>query len=180
MPRPDVTRHYSCRHALAVLHQAPDLLGDFAVGRGLKAVIDRVFDLDTQDVIGVTGSFLVGCFTERSDVDLVCYGPRGYDAVRELFSDRNLIRPYEGDALTRLYLRRAKYMPGSSFDALMRQEPRKLSGLMAGADAHVNCEPFARTATPRSQASPRRRSGRSASSPPSPSPTTSRAWPRRR
>ncbi len=142
VPRQDVTRHYSCRHALAVLHQAPELLGDFAVGRDLKAVIDRVVDLGATDLLGVTGSFLVGCFNARSDVDLVCYGPRGYEAARELFSDRDLIRPYEGDALTRLYLRRAKYMTGSSFDVLMRQETRKLQGLTAGADAHINCEPL--------------------------------------
>ncbi|MFF0486817.1 hypothetical protein [Streptomyces sp. NPDC004435] len=142
VPRPDVTRHYSCRHALTVLHQAPEFLGDFAVGRDLKAVIDRVVDLGATDLLGVTGSFLVGCFNARSDVDLVCYGLRGYEVARELFSDRDLIRPYEGDALTRLYLRRAKYMTGSSFDVLMRQETRKLQGLTAGADAHINCEPL--------------------------------------
>ncbi|MFI8515951.1 hypothetical protein ACIGHB_33010 [Streptomyces sp. NPDC085460] len=142
VPRHDVVRHYSCRHALAVLHQAPELLGGFAVSRDLKAVIDRVVELGAQEVVGVTGSFLVGCFNARSDVDLVCYGPRGYEAARELFSDRTLIRPYEGDALTRLYLRRAKYMTGSSFDVLMRQETRKLQGLTAGADAHINCEPL--------------------------------------
>ncbi|WP_308299834.1 hypothetical protein [Streptomyces sp. CJ_13] len=142
VPRPDVTRHYSCRHALAVLHQAPQLLGSTPVARDLKAVIDRIVDLGAQDVIGVTGSFLVGCFNARSDVDLVCYGRRGYEAADELFSDRDLIRPYEGDALTRLYLRRAKYMTGSSFDVLMRQETRKLQGLTAGADAHINCEPL--------------------------------------
>jgi predicted nucleotidyltransferase len=142
VPRHDVVRHYSCRHALAVLHQAPELLGDTAVARDLKAVIDRVVDLDATDLLGVTGSFLVGCFNARSDIDLVCYGPRGYEAARELFTDRTLIRPYEGDALTRLYLRRAKYMTGSSFDVLMRQETRKLQGLTAGADTHINCEPL--------------------------------------
>ncbi|MGW4698959.1 hypothetical protein [Streptomyces sp. NPDC004285] len=118
MPRQDVTRRYSCRHALAVLHQAPELLGGTPVSQDLKDVIDR----GAQDVIGVTGSFLVGCFNARSDIDLVCYCPRGYEAARELFSDRALIRPYEGDALTRFYLRRTKYMAGNSFDVLMRQE----------------------------------------------------------
>ncbi|MEU9706775.1 hypothetical protein [Streptomyces sp. NPDC047981] len=142
VPRQDVTRHYSCRHALAVLHQAPELLGDTAVARDLKAVIDRVVDLGATDLLGVTGSFLVGCFNAHSDIDLVCYGPRGYEAARALFSARDLIRPYEGDALARLYLRRAKYMTGSSFDVLMRQETRKLQGLTAGADAHINCEPL--------------------------------------
>ncbi|MER5757689.1 hypothetical protein [Streptomyces sp. NPDC002082] len=142
VPREDVTTHYSCRQALTTLHQAPELLGDFGVSRDLLAIINRVVELGAQDVVGVTGSFLVGCFNARSDVDLVCYGARGYHMGRELFSDKTLIRPYEGDNLTQLYLRRAKYMTGSSFDVLMRQESRKLQGLTAGAGAHINCEPL--------------------------------------
>ena len=34
-----------------------------------------------------------------------------------------LIRPYAGDDLTRLYIRRAKYMAGGDFDALIKQMP---------------------------------------------------------
>lgn len=45
-------------------------------------------------------------------------------------------------------------MSGSSFDALMRQEARKLQGLTAGGGAHINCEPLRddgdRTLVPRS------------------------------
>ncbi|MGH3697057.1 MAG: hypothetical protein ACRDRX_24270 [Pseudonocardiaceae bacterium] len=41
-----------------------------------------------------------------------------------------------------LYLRRAKYMAGSDFDALIRLEQRKLQGLTAQAGAHINCEPL--------------------------------------
>ena len=53
-----------------------------------------------------------------------------------------LIRPYAGDDLTRLYIRRAKYMAGGDFDALIKQEQRKLQGLTRHADAHINCEPI--------------------------------------
>ncbi len=41
-----------------------------------------------------------------------------------------------------LYLRRARYMAGGSFDALIRQEQRKLQGLTARVGAHINCEPL--------------------------------------
>ncbi|MFB7517224.1 hypothetical protein [Streptomyces sp. NPDC056144] len=142
VPREDVVTHYSCRHALTALHQAPELLGDFEVSRDLLAIVNAVVERGAQDAVGITGSFLVGCFNARSDVDLVCYGARGYEIARELFADRSLIRPYEGDDLTQLYLRRAKYMTGSSFEVLMKQEARKLQGLTASAGAHINCEPL--------------------------------------
>ena len=53
-----------------------------------------------------------------------------------------MIRPYTGDDLTQLYLRRAKYLAGSSFDALIKAEGRKFQGLTAVAGAHINCEPI--------------------------------------
>ncbi|MEU0163764.1 hypothetical protein ABZ154_34555 [Streptomyces sp. NPDC006261] len=67
-------------------------------------------DQEADDDIG--GSFLVGVAGTRSDIDLVCYGPRGYEAAQKLFTERSLIHPYEGETLTQLYLRRAKYMAG--------------------------------------------------------------------
>jgi predicted nucleotidyltransferase len=51
----------------------------------------------------VTGSFLAGCFNQRSDIDLVCYGQAGYAAARELFADEALVKPYTGDDLMQLY-----------------------------------------------------------------------------
>jgi predicted nucleotidyltransferase len=142
VPREDVVLHYSCRHALTALHKSPDLLDGSPVSKDLLAIIDWITGERATDVIGVTGSFLVGVAGPRSDIDLVCYGPRGYEAAEALFAERSLIRPYEGESLTRLYLRRAKYMAGSSFDMLLRQEARKLQGLTAGAGSHINCEPL--------------------------------------
>ncbi|MER5302145.1 hypothetical protein ABT039_22180 [Streptomyces lasiicapitis] len=142
VPREDVVTHYSCRQALSTLYHSPELLDGSAVSKDLLAIIDWVIQAGAGDVIGVTGSFLVGAFNDRSDIDLVCYGPRGYRVAQELFAERSLIRPYEGEDQTRLYVRRAKYMAGSSFDALMRQESRKLQGLTAQAGAHINCEPL--------------------------------------
>ncbi|MFE1775999.1 hypothetical protein [Streptomyces sp. NPDC059008] len=108
----------------------------------MAAIIEWVVDAGAAEVIGVTGSFVVGVCNARSDIDLVCYRPRGYEAAQALFAERSLIRPYEGESLTRLYVRRAKYVAGSSFDALLQQESRKFQGLTAGAGAHINCEPL--------------------------------------
>jgi uncharacterized protein len=102
----------------------------------------RIISNGATDLFGITGSFLAGCFNTGSDIDLVCYGTAGYDAAQELFKITDLIRPYAGDDLTRLYLRRAKYMAGSDFDSLIKQEQRKLQGLTPHADAHINCEPI--------------------------------------
>ncbi|WP_437105195.1 hypothetical protein [Streptomyces sp. enrichment culture] len=142
VPREDIVTHYSCRQTLTTLHQDPGLLDQTAVSKDLLAIINWIVAAGAADVIGVTGSFLVGACNARSDIDLVCYGPRGYEAAQALFAERTLIRPYEGETLTRLYVRRAKYMVGGSFDALMRQEARKLQGLTTGAGAHINCEPL--------------------------------------
>ena len=141
VPREDVLRHYSCRHALAAIHAQPDLVDTSRTGQDLLAIVAAAAQHGTLEMFGVTGSFLVGCFTTRSDLDLVCYGPDGYTAAQKLFADHSVIRPYEGDDLQRLYLRRAKYMSGSSFNALMIQEARKLQGLTPSG-AHVNCEPL--------------------------------------
>ncbi|AXI73167.1 nucleotidyltransferase domain-containing protein [Streptomyces cavourensis] len=142
VPREDVVLHYSCRNALTTLHKSTDLLDGSPVSEDLLTIVDWITREGFTDVIGVTGSFLVGVAGPRSDIDLVCYGPRGYEAAEALFTERSLICPYEGENLTRLYLRRARYMAGSSYDMLLRQETRKLQGLTAGAGAHINCEPL--------------------------------------
>ncbi|NUK23687.1 hypothetical protein HRW08_13550 [Streptomyces lunaelactis] len=142
VPREDVMTHYSCRQALATLHESPHLLDGSAVSKDLLTIIGWAVEAGAGDVIGVTGSFLVGVAGARSDIDLVCYGSRGYEMAQALFAERSLIRPYAGETLTRLYVRRAKYMAGSSFDMLMRQEARKLQGLTVESGAHINCEPL--------------------------------------
>ena len=71
-----------------------------AAGPDLLAIIARIIERGQADLFGVTGSFLVGCFNTRSDIDLVCYGPTGYHAAHHLFAETDLIRPYAGDDLT--------------------------------------------------------------------------------
>jgi len=137
LPRHDVTAHYSCRQALSAIHDDPQRVQMARAGGDLLTIIARIVEAGARERFGVTGSFLVGCFNARSDIDLVCYGPDGYAAAKELFADPELIRPYAGDELTQLYLRRAKYMAGGGFDTLVKQEQRKLQGLAAHSGAHV-------------------------------------------
>lgn len=127
---------------LTAIREDPGRVEGARAGRDLLAIIERIISNGATDLFGITGSFLAGCFNAGSDIDLVCYGTAGYDAAQELFKVTDLIRPYMGDDLTRLYLRRAKYMAGSDFDSLIKQEQRKLQGLTPHADAHINCEPI--------------------------------------
>ncbi|MGH3972488.1 MAG: hypothetical protein ACRDS9_04070, partial [Pseudonocardiaceae bacterium] len=142
LPRQDIATRYSCRQALTAIHENPDQIQGARAGKDLLAIIARIIASGAAELFGITGSFLAGCFNERSDIDLVCYGESGYQAARELFTSTDLIRPYAGDDLMQLYLRRVKYMAGGSFDALIRQEQRKLQGLTARVGAHINCEPL--------------------------------------
>ncbi len=142
IPRDQVALHFSCREAVRILHAEPGAVAEIPVGKDLLGIIARIVSMGAEGVVGITGSFLVGCFNERSDIDLVCYGAQGYEAASELFHDGELIRAYAGDDLTRLFIRRAKYMEGSSYEAVLRQEQRKLQGLTTDSGAHVNCEPL--------------------------------------
>lgn len=142
LPRGDIAAHYSCRQALTAIHEDPGRVKDIRAGGDLLAIIDHIISSGNAAHFGVTGSFLAGCFTPRSDIDLVCYGTAGYEATANLFQHDDLIRPYVGDDLTQLYLRRAKYMAGSDFDSLLKQESRKFQGLTPHAHVHINCEPL--------------------------------------
>jgi predicted nucleotidyltransferase len=138
IPRQDLSKHYSCRQMLAHIHKEPAQVSGTRAGPDLLAIIARIVDEGLEEYFGVTGSFLVGCFTERSDIDLVCYGETGYKAAQALFGDTTLIKPYEGTELAQLYNRRAKYMAGCDFDLLIKQELRKYQGLTANANVHIN------------------------------------------
>ncbi|XKK40058.1 hypothetical protein HFP72_04560 [Nocardiopsis sp. ARC36] len=152
VPRHEVVHHYSARLALADLHGDTETADASGVGRDLKAVTARIAEQGQLPLFGLTGSFLVGCANQWSDIDLVSYGAEGYEAAQALFADRNVIRPYAGEHLTRLYLRRMKYMEGSRFETLIKQENRKLQGMTSGSGAHVNCEPLRSDAPPRLEA----------------------------
>jgi uncharacterized protein len=140
IPRHDVVAHYSGRAALS--HLDRDRFATFAVGRDLLSVADLLVADGGMDHLGVTGSFLIGCPNEASDIDLTCYGRAGVETAQRLFADRRVIRPYVGADFTRLCHRRALDLPGTTWDTLTRRERRRLQGLTAQAGAHVNCEPL--------------------------------------
>jgi hypothetical protein len=96
IPRHDVATHYSARATLAEIAAGPGRVVGARAGDDLIAIIARITQAGWGELFGITGSFLVGCFTARSDIDLVCYGKRGYDAAAELFADTSVIAPYAG------------------------------------------------------------------------------------
>jgi predicted nucleotidyltransferase len=140
VPRHDVVAHYSTRAALS--HLDRDRFATFAVGRDLLSIVDRLLADGAIDHLGVTGSFLIGCPNDASDIDLACYGPAGVDTAQRLFADRQVIRPYVGADFARLCRRRALDLPGTTWDTLTRRERRRLQGRTVRAGAHVNCEPL--------------------------------------
>jgi predicted nucleotidyltransferase/predicted DNA-binding protein len=142
LPRQDLAIHYSARQALVDIAADPARVAGARAGDDLRAIITRIMQAGDTELFGVTGSFLVGCHNANSDIDLVCYGPAGYDVAAQLFDEQSLIRRYAGDDLTQLYLRRAKYMSGGSFDVMIKAELRKFQGLAAHSGAHINCEPI--------------------------------------
>jgi len=142
LPRQDIATHYSARQTLGDVGSDPDRVAGTRAGPDLLPIIARIIEADQADLFGVTGSFLVGCTKVDSDIDLVSYGRAGYAAACELFGGTDLIRPYAGGELTQLYQRRAKYMAGGNFDAILKAEGRKLQGLTVGTGTHVNCEPI--------------------------------------
>lgn len=141
IPRRDVVAHLSAREGLLAVHR-DERVAHLEVGRDLLAIVARLVERGVAEHFGLTGSFLVGCAREQSDIDLVCYGPAGYQAARDLFSDPTLIRPYRGADFAELCRRRALDMPGVTQATLIRRESSKLQGLTAGANRHVNCEPL--------------------------------------
>ncbi len=95
LPRHDMAAHYSCRQALAAIHDDPVRVDRARAGGDLLAIITRIVDSGVPEKFGVTGSFLAGCFNARSDIDLVCYGPDGYGflAVSSGFGDQVSVGP---------------------------------------------------------------------------------------
>ncbi len=61
------------------MHRDGQLVAHLRIGRDLLAIISRLVDRGVAEQFGVTGSFLVGCAREHSDIDLVCYGPVGVE-----------------------------------------------------------------------------------------------------
>lgn len=142
VPREDVAVHYSARSALLAAAADRERVAKARAGADLLAVVDRLIVDGDAEVFGVTGSFMLGCVREYSDIDLVCYGFAGYKAARQLFADPRLIRPYGGDDLVQLYRRRAEQLPGIEPATLVKREQRKLQGLGVRSGMHINCEPI--------------------------------------
>jgi predicted nucleotidyltransferase len=94
------------------------------------------------NVIGVSGSLLVGLHTATSDLDLIVYGTQNchkvYGALKTLINDKNSqLKPYKMEELVSLFNFRSKDTV-TSFEDFVRTETRKvLQGKFIGNDYFI-------------------------------------------
>ncbi|UGQ12027.1 hypothetical protein LO772_35650 [Yinghuangia sp. ASG 101] len=124
LPRQDITRHYSARQALRLLHHDRRLAGPTRSA----ATFSRSSTASQRP-----GTRNCSVSPARSSSAAATPAPTSTSSATEppdttppaaCSRNKRLIRPYAGDDLMRLYLRRAEYPEGSAFDALIRQERR--------------------------------------------------------
>ncbi|MGQ9469376.1 MAG: hypothetical protein ACUVTD_06070 [Nitrososphaerales archaeon] len=91
--------------------------------------------------IGITGSILVGLYTDKSDIDVIVYGKKNclqvHDAMQNLLSSKRYISRYEIEDLRKLYKFRVKdtMMPFKDF---VRHEIRKnFQGIFKGKEFFI-------------------------------------------
>lgn len=90
--------------------------------------------------LGVTASILVGVNNEKSDIDLVTDNPNIFNELHKLiYSNSDFISYLEPSLGQQLYERRVQSMGTIDFNALMKQEGRKLQALFNG--THFNIQP---------------------------------------
>ncbi len=116
------------------IERARELIERRGRGKGIEMdAADMLSDLGQEsDLIGLSGSILVGLHGESSDIDLVVYGEssgrRVYEALRERIEEGKEYRRYtERDARV-LYERRRKETPLSWEEFLKQEERRILEG----------------------------------------------------
>ena len=110
-------------HSSCPDHLDRDQVAALAVGRDLLSIADLLVTDGAIDHLGVTGSFLIGCPHEASDIDLACYWLAGVDMAQRLFADRRVIRPYVGADFAKL-CRNAAWICRATWDTLTRRERR--------------------------------------------------------
>ncbi|MEM3437852.1 MAG: hypothetical protein QXP55_04905 [Nitrososphaerales archaeon] len=91
--------------------------------------------------LGITGSILVGLYTDKSDIDIMVYGIENclkvHNAIQELLSSKRFVSRYNIDDLIKLYQFRVKdtIMP---FEDFLRHETRKsFQGIFNGREFFI-------------------------------------------
>lgn len=137
-----IKKHFSCRTKLAHILEEKECYLDQTVGKQLIAFMEKICDTINLADVGITGSFLIDAQNEKSDIDLVCYGRESYETMKVFFKESPFIQRYEDELANVLYTRRMMHMASMDFDTLIRQESRKLQGVIRGTDIHINCQPL--------------------------------------
>lgn len=140
-PTKDIVKVFSCRDKIKEVFANKDRYNQNRVGEELINFLNYIDGKIDINNLGITGSFLIDSFNEKSDIDLTCYGRETFESLRKVFSS-DFIIPYQGQFATQLYTRRMTHMAPMNFDALIKQENRKLQGLTKNNLIHINCQPL--------------------------------------
>jgi hypothetical protein len=141
-PRNQIKHLFSCRNKIVEILSNREVYIAHSVGRYLIELLDVISQGIDINNIGITGSFLIDCYDDNSDIDLVCYGANTYNAVKNFFQNSDVIKPYKGSDALPLYKRRMQHMLSLDFETLITQEGRKLQGFIGTKRIHVNCQPL--------------------------------------
>lgn len=138
----DISKHFSCSEKIKWIYQNKEYYQNSDVGVEMIAFLSAVENEIPVGGLGVTGSFLIDCFNETSDIDLVCYGSDAYKKVTELFQNKSIVLPYENEFAVNLYNRRMMHLASADFEKIIKQERRKIQGLTVNKNIHINCQPL--------------------------------------
>lgn len=138
-PVSQITRHYSAREKVVEVLNNQKLYSQHTVGKHLLSFLKSI-NPKFLNKIGITGSFLIDGYNENSDIDLTCYGRDVYTYLKQVFHNSSVIDPYQGERAIQLYNRRMIYMAQLDFQKLIKQENRRLQGVVSGTNIHINCQ----------------------------------------
>jgi predicted nucleotidyltransferase len=143
IPQAEVKTVFHCQERLQAIWQQKERYQRHPVGQELISFLEAIDDHVDIAQLGVTGSFLLDCATESSDIDLVCYGWEAYRQMDWIFHKSDVLIPYTDEAYARrLYTRRMISMAPMNFDLLLLQETRKFQGVTRHRHIHLNCQPL--------------------------------------
>lgn len=142
-PKTEIKAVFHCRERLQEIWQQKERYREHPVEQELINFLEAIEDHVDIMQLGVTGSLLLGCYTESSDIDLVCYGPDAYQQMERIFHGSEVLIPYtDATYARRLYTRRMISMAPMNFDLLLLQEARKFQGVTRTSHIHLNCQPL--------------------------------------
>lgn len=139
-PKNQIVSVYDCNEKLSQIWEERDKYKSTYVGSELIDFLSHIKGNIDFRYIGITGSFLIDAFNDKSDIDLVCYGTKGFQMMKAAFED--YVDAYDESNGMGLYNRRLVHMSYIKYETLIKQEIRKLQGLSKNKKIHINCQPL--------------------------------------